>query len=184
VTALVTIAGPSLQAEHNPGRVMAAVEVGPSHMPRFEYLLSVEQMQAVSDFVASKLAVIPMEAADLSRGGDVFRTYCASCHRTAVRGGALAFCGINAPSLTGKSAALVAGAIRWGPGPMPAFPRSVIDDKDLNAVVNYIRYAQQPYDPGGQPMNWYGPVAEGFAAWVGVLALVFVTAWIEKGGKG
>lgn len=184
ISALVTIAGPSLKAEHNPGRVMAAVEVGPEHMPRFEYLLSTEQIHAVSDFVAGHLAVIPIEAGNLSRGGEVFQVYCASCHRAAVRGGALAYCGTNAPSLTSKSAALVAGAIRWGPGPMPAFPPSALSDKDLASVVDYIRYAQQPFNPGGETLNWVGPVAEGFAAWVGVLALVFFALWIEKGGKG
>lgn len=184
VSALVTIAGPSLKAEHNPGRVMMAVELGPQHMPQFAYILSVEQIHAVSDFVAGKLAVIPTQGGNLSRGGELFQVYCASCHRAAVRGGALAYCGTNAPSLTSKSAALIAGAIRWGPGPMPAFPSSVLSDQDVASVVDYIRYAQRPTSPGGARLNWYGPVAEGFAAWVGVLALVFFTVWIERGGKG
>lgn len=184
ISALATIAGPSLQAEHQPGRVMAAVEVGPSHMPQFEYVLSVDQMHAVSDFVASNLAVSPLGQGDLAHGGELFRTYCAPCHRTAVRGGALAFAGSNAPSLTSKSAALIAGAIRWGPGPMPKFPSLVLDDQQLASVVKYIRYVQRPPSPGGSPLNWYGPVAEGFAAWVGLLALVFLVGWIEKGGNG
>lgn len=178
------MAGPSIQAEHDAGGVMAAIVSGPEHMPRFTYLLSMEQIHAVSGFVADKLAVIPIEGGNLSRGGELVRRYCASCHRTAVRGGALGFTGTNAPSLTGKSSALVAGAIRSGPGPMPLFPPSVLTDKDVASVVDYIRYVQEPTSPGGQPLNWYGPVAEGYAAWVGVLGLIVLTVWIEKGGKG
>ena len=153
-------------------------------MPQFQYVLSVEQMHAVSDYVAQQIADIPLGGGDLSHGGELFRAYCASCHRTAVRGGALAFVGTNAPSLTGKSAALVAGAIRWGPGPMPSFPPKVLNDHDVASIVLYVRRVQQPPNPGGNPMNWYGPVAEGFAAWAGMLLMVGIAAWIEKGGKG
>lgn len=184
VSAIATIAGPSLKAEHNAGRVMAAVVSGPSHMPRFEYVLSMDQIHAVSDYVAQNVADIPLAPGDLSRGGELFRTNCASCHRTAVRGGALGFVGTNAPALTGKSAELVAGAIRWGPGAMPAFPPAVLSDKDLDAIVTYIQYVQNPVSPGGSTLNWYGPVAEGFAAWVFLLVLVGIAVWIEKGGRG
>lgn len=184
ISGIIGIAGPNLQAEHDPGYVQESVELGPSHMPRFAYLLSVDDIHAVSRYVTQNLATIPLSGGDLRDGGRVFELYCASCHRTAVRGGALAFVGTNAPALTGKSAALIAGAIRWGPGPMPAFPASVIDDKELASVVDYIRYAQNPASPGGSAMNWYGPVAEGFAAWVLLGALILIGAWIEKGGKG
>jgi len=46
---------------------------------------------------------LPLTQGDLGEGGKLFRVYCASCHRTAVRGGALAFTGRNAPALTNKS---------------------------------------------------------------------------------
>ena len=184
ISAAVTIAGPNLWAEDDPGRVMTALEVGPSHMPRFEYILSVSQMHAVSDYVAHTIAQIHLNGGDLSRGGELFRRNCAACHRTAVRGGGLVFVGTNAPSLTGKSAALIAGAIRWGPGPMPRFPPSVLSDHQVASIVDYIRYVQQPASPGGSALNWYGPVAEGFVAWVGVLLMIGIVMWIEKGGKG
>jgi ubiquinol-cytochrome c reductase cytochrome c subunit len=96
----------------------------------------------------------------------------------------LAFTGINAPALTSDSAAIVAGAIRWGPGPMPSFPGSVLSDQQVDSIVKYIQFVQHPPSPGGSPMNWYGPVAEGFAAWVILFALIFVAGWIEKGGNG
>lgn len=163
---------------------MTAVEVGPSHMPRFEYVLSVADMHAVSDYVAQKLAVIPLDGGDVGRGGEWFRLYCAACHRTAVRGGALGFVGTNAPDLEHKSAALIAGAIRWGPGPMPKFPAGVLDDHQVASIVAYIQTIQHPVNPGGDPLRWYGPTSEGFVAWVIVLAMLAITFWIEKGGKG
>ncbi|MGH9605852.1 MAG: c-type cytochrome [Terracidiphilus sp.] len=186
ISAVVSVAGPCLQAEHNRGNVIAAVELGPEHMPSFVYTLSVPQIHAVADYVTQDLAVIPLnlKEADIGKGGKLFRQYCAACHRTAVRGGALAFVGMNAPALTDKSAAIVAGAIRWGPGPMPAFSAATISDEQVSSIVDYVRYVQHPVSPGGNPLNWYGPVAEGFAAWVGLLLLVLLTFWIERGGKG
>jgi quinol---cytochrome-c reductase cytochrome c subunit len=153
-------------------------------MPSFVNTLSLPQIHAVADYVTQDLAVIPYSNGDISEGGMLFRQYCAACHRTAVRGGALAFVGTNAPALTNKSDAILAGAIRWGPGPMPAFPADAISNKQIWSIVDYIRYVQHPPNPGGDPMNWYGPVAEGFAAWVGLLLLVLLTFWIERGGKG
>jgi len=184
VNAPITIAGPNIQAEHNAGDVMMAMEVGPSHMPKFPYLLSISEMNAVADYVANDLAVIPLSGGNLGEGGRLFRIYCAACHRTAARGGALGYVGVNAPDLTNKSAALIAGAIRWGPGPMPSFPASVINEEQLVSIVQYVRFVQHPPSPGGSPLHWYGPVAEGFVAWVVVFMVIGVTGWIERGGKG
>jgi quinol---cytochrome-c reductase cytochrome c subunit len=185
ISAIVSIAGPDIQAEHNQGQVLAAVETGPSHMPSFARILSVDEMRAVSTFVVQKLAVIPLSGnGDVSHGGILYRTYCAACHRTAVRGGALAFAGTNAPDLSEKSGAIIAGAIRSGPGAMPSFPPSLLDDKELASIVAYVRVVQHPPNPGGRPMHWYGPVPEGLAAWTAVFSLLIVTMWIERGGKG
>jgi ubiquinol-cytochrome c reductase cytochrome c subunit len=183
-SAVVSIAGPCIQAVHNRGEVMTAMEVGPGHMPTFVYTLSLSQMQAVADYVTQQLAVIPLSGGNLAEGGELFRENCAPCHRTAVRGGALAFAGTNAPALTNLSPAIIAGAIRWGPGPMPAFPPSVLSDRQVASIVDYIRYVQHPPSPGGNSLNWYGPVAEGFAGWIIIGVLIVVTGWIEKGGKG
>lgn len=183
-SAVVGILGPNIQAEHDAGRVMTAVEVGPSHMPRFEYVLSVEDMHAVSQYVADELAVIPLSGGDVGEGGEWFRMYCAGCHRTAVRGGALGFVGTNAPDLKAKSPALIAGTIRWGPGPMPKFPPSVLTDEQVASIVAYIQTIQHPINPGGDPLQWWGPTSEGFVAWVIVLGMIGITWWIEKGGRG
>lgn len=184
ISSMISIAGPNLQAEHNRGMVMLAVETGPSHMPSFAKILSVPEIRSVAYYVTRQIAVIPLSGGNLAEGGELFRKNCAECHRTAVRGGALAYAGLNAPALVDKSPALVAGAIRWGPGPMPPFPKSVISDEQLASIVKYVSFAQNPPSPGGNPLNFYGPVAEGFVGWVGVLLLVLLTVWIERGGKG
>jgi len=184
VSAAITIAGPNIQAVHDPGDVMTAEEVGPSHMPSFLRVLTVDEMRAVAGYVTQRLAIIPLKPGNLGEGGELFRRNCAPCHRTAVRGGVLAFAGVNPPNLIGISPELVAGAIRWGPGPMPAFPPSQISDQQLDSIVSYVKSVQQPPSPGGSPLNWYGPVAEGFAAWVILAALIGLTVWIEWGGKG
>jgi mono/diheme cytochrome c family protein len=184
VSALVSIAGPSLEAEHNLGAVLAAVREGRGVMPGFAATLRAEDIQDVATYVTQHLATIPLQGGNIGEGGELYRMNCAACHRTAGRGGALAFVGTNAPDLTDKSPAVVAGAIRWGPGPMPKFPESVLNDQELDSIVQYVGYVQRPANPGGQPMHWYGPVAEGLAAWVFVFALGGITMWIEKGGDG
>jgi ubiquinol-cytochrome c reductase cytochrome c subunit len=184
IAAAVTIAGPSLQAEHDLGKVMEAVETGPSHMPAFSRVLSSEQIRAVSHYVTSSLTIIPLSQGDIGEGGKLFRVYCAACHRTAVRGGVLAFAGRNAPDLTEKSGALIAGAIRWGPGTMPAFPSTVVSDQQLASIVDYVRYVQHPANPGGDPLKQVGPVAEGGLAALVTLLVMGIAGWIELGGKG
>lgn len=184
VNAVVTFAGPSLQAEHDRGLAMTAIEVGPSHMPSFAYVLSVPEIEALANYVTQQLAVMPLNGGDLSQGGKLFREYCSPCHRTAARGGALVFTGVNAPSLEGKSPAMVAGAIRSGPGPMPAFPASVLTDQQVASIVKYVEFIEHPPKPGGNSLGWYGPVPEGFVAWIAAFVLLVSTLWIEKGGKG
>lgn len=183
-SAVISIAGPNLQAEHNEGRVLAAVEVGPSHMPSFAYVLSVPEMRSVATYVSQDIAVIPLTGGNLSDGGRLFRMYCAACHRTSVRGGALAYTGINAPALTDKSSAIIAGAIRWGPGPMPSFPPTILSDQQLASIVDYVKFAQNPSAPGGISLHYYGPSAEGFIGFAALFLLIGLSMWIEKGGKG
>lgn len=184
VSAAVSIAGPSLEAEHDINNVMRAVRNGQGLMPSYAKLLREPQTEAVARYVTEQLAVIPLAGGDVSEGGTLYRMYCAPCHRTAGRGGALAFTGTNAPALTHKSAAVIAGAIRWGPGAMPSFPASEINDKQLASIVAYVQFIQRPPTPGGSALGYFGPVAEGFAAWVGLFLLIGAAGWIEKGGKG
>ncbi len=184
VNAMLTIAGPPLTAVHDRQKAVAMVLHGKGVMPSFEPLLSFEQIQAVADYVTQRLAVIPLNEGNLSEGGELFRQNCAACHRTAARGGAMAFTGINAPSLAPLDASTIAGAIRWGPGPMPAFSSAVLNDKQLDSIVDYVLFVQHPPRPGGAALNWYGPVAEGLIAWIAILAIVLGAGWIERRTHG
>ena len=181
---IISIAGPSLEAEHDRESVAIRIRDGKGMMPSFKPLLSPQQITELADYVTQQIAVIPLQPGDLSEGGRLFRVNCAPCHGTAARGGALAFAGINAPSLVGKSAATIAGAVRWGPGPMPSFPEGVISNQQLDSVTTYVEFMQHPPSPGGIPMKYYGSVAEGLIAWVAMCVLVGVTMWIEKRGQG
>lgn len=184
VSARVTIAGPSLQAEHNVDALIATVRDGRDVMPSFGRILRDQDIEDVSHYITSELATIPLTGGNLSEGGILFRTHCAACHRTAIRGGALVLVQTNAPALDTKSAAVIAGAIRSGPGPMPAFPPALISDQQLASIVDYVQFVQHPPNPGGNPLHWYGPVVEGLVACSIVLALAAIAMWIEKGGKG
>jgi ubiquinol-cytochrome c reductase cytochrome c subunit len=184
VNATITMAGPPLLAVHDPATVMTAMEVGPSHMPRFAFVLSVEQMRAVAAYVTQKLAVIPMNLGTVPEGGKYYRLYCDACHDPSARGDVLAFVGVNPPSLAKTSPSVVAGVIRTGFGPMPSFPPQALSDEQLDSIVKYVQYMQHPDDPGGSPLGYFGPVAEGFIAWMTLFVIIGICAWIEKGGKG
>ena len=184
ISGVISIAAPPLKAEHDRDQVIAMIRNGKDIMPSFEPLLSQQQIEMIAGYVVQHLATIPLEAGDLNEGGSLFRVYCAPCHGTSARGGAMAFAGVNAPSLVDKTPETIAATIRWGPGPMPAFPASTISDEQLDSIVAYVRYIQNPPNPGGTPMEYYGSVAEGFMAWIAAALLVGSTWWIEKKGKG
>jgi ubiquinol-cytochrome c reductase cytochrome c subunit len=184
VRATITMAGPPLLAVHDPATVLTAMEVGPSHMPRFAFVLSMDQMRAVATYVTQKIAVIPMNQGSITEGGQYYRLYCDACHGPAARGDVLAFVGVNPPSLARASPPVVAAIIRTGFGPMPSFPPQELSDEQLDSIVKYVQFMQHPPDPGGSPLGYFGPVAEGFIAWMALFVIIGICVWIEKGGKG
>ncbi len=184
VSATISMAGPPLLAVHDPATVLTAMEVGPSHMPRFAFVLSIDQMRAVAAYVTQQLAVMPMNQGSLPDGGKLYRLYCNPCHGPTVRGGVLAFTDVNPPSLANTSLPVVAGVVRTGLGPMPPFPPQVLSDKQIDSIVKYVQFMQHPPNAGGSPLGYFGPVAEGFIAWVALFVIIGVCTWIEKGGKG
>jgi ubiquinol-cytochrome c reductase cytochrome c subunit len=127
-------------------------------------------------------------AANVARGGELYRLQCAACHAWAGDGGALL--DRTAPSLHPATSRQTAEAIRAGPGLMPAFGRAALNDRDLAAVVAYVDYLDDPEDRGGQPLWHLGPMPEGAVALVVGLGTLFViTRWIgdreprEKGPR-
>ncbi|OWY59776.1 hypothetical protein B7486_72755, partial [cyanobacterium TDX16] len=52
--------------------------------------------------------------------------------------------------------------------------------QELNSIVRYVQYLQEPADPGGFSLGGTGPTAEGFVAWMfglgaAIVAALFVT---------
>lgn len=112
---------------------------------------------------------------DVPVGGELFRTYCASCHQAAGQGGALTEAII--PSLSDSTPSEVASAMLIGPGTMPAF--SDLSSEEVDDITAYVAAIQDLGDPGGFGIGRTGPFAEGLVAWgVGLVALVLVARWI------
>lgn len=120
----------------------------------------------------------------LPRGGRLYRLNCAACHRATANGGALPFAGMNVPSLENVPVAAVPIFVREGPGPMPSFPRTVLSDQDVASVAKYVGFIHSKPHPGGFALGFLGPVAEGFVAMIGLLAMILCAVWIEKGEQG
>src|SRR5690606_15684261 len=78
-----------------------------------------------------------LSAAELARGGELFRTNCSACHNFEGRGGALPE-GKYAPALTQTTDKHIYEAIRTGPQQMPVFSSSVLTDEDVTQIVGYL----------------------------------------------
>jgi ubiquinol-cytochrome c reductase cytochrome c subunit len=178
--------GPSLQSIHDANQVTQMIRVGKGNMPSFAQQLSPKEIQAIAAYVTQKLAVATpsLHGGDVSEGGVLYRANCAACHQVAARGGALVFASGNAPSLFGQGADAIAGAIRSGPGEMPTFPPSVFNDHQVASIVKYVQFVRDPPAPGGLPLNYFGPVAEGLIALIAVVLLAVIGRWIEGKGRG
>ena len=68
VAGVVSIAGPSLKAEHNRPFVREMVTNGKAPMPSFRPLLSHVQIDAVADYVTTQIATIPLA---IGEGGEL-----------------------------------------------------------------------------------------------------------------
>jgi ubiquinol-cytochrome c reductase cytochrome c subunit len=116
-------------------------------------------------------------AGDVAHGGSIFRLNCAACHAWSGDGGALLE--RSAPTVHRSSPTEIAEAVRVGPFNMPAFGRSALSDRELESVIRYVRYLDDPHDRGGTALWHLGPLAEGAVAIViGLGVIVLATRWI------
>jgi len=118
--------------------------------------------------------------ADSAAGGELFRTNCAQCHNFTGKGGALTN-GKYAPALDGVSDKHIYEAMVTGPQNMPAFPDSVLPEKEKKEIIAYLQdvNGEDTKTPGGYGLGGFGPVAEGLFAWTIVLALLIgVAVWV------
>jgi ubiquinol-cytochrome c reductase cytochrome c subunit len=142
-----------------------------------------DEIDALVAYVATlgegaPLPDVDLDDADVAHGGELFRANCAPCHSAAGSGGALSY-GRAAPSLADSEPLETAAAMRAGPGEMPVFGPDLVRPGELDDVVRYVRYLQDPEDPGGLPLGRIGPIPEGLVAWlVGVGGLLLAVYWI------
>lgn len=126
---------------------------------------------------------------DLGLGAELYQQNCAACHSTTGVGGALTQgqfpgpvqrrTGVVAPGIEASTPVEIAEAVRTGPGAMPVFAEGVLDPDELDSLVRYVLYLQEPVDRGGAAIGRIGPVAEGAVAWmVGLGILVVFSLWI------
>lgn len=123
-----------------------------------------------------------VDADEVSRGGEFFRTNCTACHNSVGAGGALPD-GRYAPSLKGVSAKHIYEAMQTGPQQMPVFSDHVITPEDKRAVIAYIKAVQDQPSYGGVGGGSLGPVVDGMMVWiVGIGGLVGFAIWIAAHG--
>ena len=126
-----------------------------------------EEVEAIDAYIGSLGGpAIPQpdpSRGDLSRGMQLYSLYCAGCHQIGVRGGVVedAF----APDLAPATAVDVAEAVRIGPYVMPVFSEELVNERELDSIVRYVQFAQEPDNRGGWAIGNIGPITEGMVAW-------------------
>jgi ubiquinol-cytochrome c reductase cytochrome c subunit len=119
-----------------------------------------------------------VQRADLSKGGEIFRANCASCHNFAGAGNALEK-GRYAPNLGQATGKQIFEAMLTGPESMPVFGNNQITPQQKLAVVRYVQSLRKGADPGGANLGHLGPVPEGVVAiLIGIGGLVAATLFI------
>jgi ubiquinol-cytochrome c reductase cytochrome c subunit len=115
---------------------------------------------------------------DVSRGGELFRVNCSSCHAFGTGGGALSS-GKYAPSLSEATDRQIYAAMLTGPENMPVFGDNQLTPQEKQDIIAYVQNLKSDQDPGGWGIGRLGPVPEALVIFlVGMVFLVFVTLWI------
>ncbi|GAA3777472.1 hypothetical protein GCM10022225_76680 [Plantactinospora mayteni] len=180
---LVGVGPASVDFQLSTGRMpLEKVAVQPPHRrPAF----SAEDIRAivahVDSFGGGGPEIPTVSPGDLRTGREVFLANCAACHSAAGVGATLTN-GLIAPSLEGSTPLQVAEAVRVGPGLMPAFPETVLQQRELDALASYVQELRgDRLDRGGASLGRLGPTTEGLVAWgVGLLLLVLAARWLGR----
>lgn len=146
-------------------------------MPSFRDALTQTQIDAVAEHVATSLADPASHEAELGRGGDLYRLYCAGCHSATGRGGALT-AGQNAPDIAQFPAAEALAAMILGRREMPVFAGNTFDVTQQTSVALYVDRLIEPESPGGAGLWYLGPVPEGLFGGLGLVILVLLAVWL------
>jgi mono/diheme cytochrome c family protein len=102
--------GPTLEPAGFASLVAGMVKQGGIDMPAFAPGLDEEEIDAVAAFVSQELAAPVARTAGVQEGGELYRLYCAGCHSSTARGGALTV-GRNPPDISRYPAAMALAAM-------------------------------------------------------------------------
>jgi ubiquinol-cytochrome c reductase cytochrome c subunit len=169
--------GPPLAAAGFADLVGPMVVEGGIAMPGFAGVLSDQDVDAVSAFVADELADPESRTAEVMPGGDLFRLYCAGCHSSTGSGGAMPRLN-NAPNIRQYPPAEALAAMILGRGNMPAFAGNTFDVRQQTSVALYVQVLDDPPSPGGAGLGFLGPVSEGAVGGVALLLLILIAVWL------
>jgi ubiquinol-cytochrome c reductase cytochrome c subunit len=152
----------------------------PSFQPQHqEPQFSPEQIRAIVAYVqtfstgGTPIPIVDTAAGSLSLGQQAFAGNCAACHGSAGSGDSIGGDEI-APALDRATPLQIAEAIRVGPGAMPRFGNTAVDQRALNSIARYVLYLRTVPNHGGIAFNRVGPVTEGFVGVVLGLGLLLV----------
>lgn len=117
---------------------------------------------------------------DVGHGQSLFTANCAPCHSSSGTGMILPD-GTWAPQLYNTGSEQIADAIRIGPGEMPRFGDKQLDETDVDDLVTYVQTLGRPQVKGGNPLDQFGPIAEGiFLFFVPLPLLLLVIRLLGK----
>jgi ubiquinol-cytochrome c reductase cytochrome c subunit len=157
--------------------VSGMVTQGGIQMPSFARALTADQIDAVATYVSQQIADPATHTANTADGGQIYRLYCAGCHSTTGRGGALTR-GPNAPNIAQYPAAEALAAMILGRGNMPRFAGGALDVRQQTSVALYVEVLLDPPSPGGRGLGYLGPVPEGAVGAAALLILIFIAVWL------
>jgi ubiquinol-cytochrome c reductase cytochrome c subunit len=179
---LIGVGPASVDFQLGTGR-MPQVREGEQQQPHREPAFSAADIRAivahVDSFGGGGPQIPPVAPGDLATGRELFLANCAACHSATGAGGALTNAWI-APPLARSTPLQVAEAVRVGPGLMPAFPPTVLTDRQVDALASYVQELRgDRLDRGGASLGRLGPFTEGLVAWaVGLVLLVLAARWL------
>jgi len=146
-------------------------------------VLSPEQIRAITAYLVSlapggiPIPTVDIADGNLSDGQAAYQGNCAPCHGATGNGSAVG--PQVAPDLHQATVTQIGEAIRIGPGTMPVFDQSTVDQRTLDSLARYVVYLRHPQDAGGASLNHVGPLIEGLVGIVLGLGLtVVVTRYI------
>ncbi|MEO5832192.1 MAG: cytochrome c [Nakamurella sp.] len=158
--------------------------------PRKEPLYSASEIAALGAYIQANGGgpQVPLAAdgtsatlrdnAAVAKGAELYRLNCASCHNFTGKGGALSQ-GKYAPALDQATDSEIYAAMLSGPENMPKFSDGQLTPDEKVAIVTYVQSAKASLDPGGYGLGGFGPVSEGFFAFiVGMGLIVGVMLWM------